>query len=127
MTAGKQHQWNYVSALRDETALPRGQRCTIGFTWKRNRFAIIVNDTVFPEAGVDGPPAWGPTFHFGGAGTFPGRALRSPRLLQIRALRLPAFRSFFRQSGESVNSRTPSFESVIRRVKLPPSYRTSTS
>lgn len=79
MAAGKQHQWNYVSALRNETALPRGQRCTIGFTWKRNRFAIIVNDTVFPEADVGRPPAWGPTFHFGGAGTFPGR------LYEVRA------------------------------------------
>ena len=79
MAAGEQHRWNYVSALRNETALPRGQRCTIGFTWKRNRFAIIVNDTVFPEADVGRPPAWGPTFHFGGAGTFPGR------LYEVRA------------------------------------------
>ena len=74
MTAAEQHQWKYTTAYLDSSVLPRGKKCTVGFTWKGNRFAVIANGKVYPAIELPGTPAWGPTVGFGGVaeGAFPG-------------------------------------------------------
>ncbi len=76
MAAPEQHKWGYAAAFLEAGALPRGRKCTVGFTWKENMFAMIVNGKVYPPVEMKGgEPAWGPVLSFGGGGAsaFPGK------------------------------------------------------
>lgn len=62
------HQWQYQGVTLKKSDFPPDKMFTVGFSWKGNDIALLINGKVVHQATLKSAPSWGPTFFLGGSG-----------------------------------------------------------